>query len=83
MIAMKESIMKTSGRPFLTDGGLETTLIFHHGVDLPEFAAFHLLRNQAGRRMLADYLVPYLETASAHGAGFLYEAVFTRMAEEG
>jgi hypothetical protein len=24
----------------LTDGGLETTLLFHEGVELPHFAAF-------------------------------------------
>ena len=31
------------GGLFLTDGGIETTLIFHEGLDLPEFAAFDLL----------------------------------------
>ncbi len=40
----------------VTDGGLETDLIFHHGVDLPEFAAFPLLddrgRARAARRLL-------------------------------
>ena len=30
----------TADRPFLTDGGLETTLVFHQGLDLPDFAAF-------------------------------------------
>ena len=33
----------TTGRLFLTDGGLETTLVFHQGLDLPDFAAFPLL----------------------------------------
>ena len=33
---------------FLTDGGLETTLIFHDGIDLPDFAAFPLLEDEAG-----------------------------------
>ena len=28
------------GRPMVTDGGMETDLIFHHDVDLPHFAAF-------------------------------------------
>ena len=32
----------------LTDSGLETDLIFHHGVDLPAFAAFPLLDDPAG-----------------------------------
>ena len=39
-----------SERLFLTDGGLETSLVFLDGEDLPLFAAFTLLRNSAGRR---------------------------------
>jgi len=42
------------GNLFLTDGGIETTLIFHDGFDLPYFAAFRLLRDPEGR----DALVP-------------------------
>jgi hypothetical protein len=34
---------------FLTDGGIETSLIFFDGLDLPYFAAFHLLRDKTGR----------------------------------
>jgi homocysteine S-methyltransferase len=37
---------------FLTDGGLETTLIFHEGLELPHFAAFHLLKAPEGRAVL-------------------------------
>ena len=40
---------------FVTDGGLETTLIFHEGIDLPYFAAFDLLKDDAGRTLLTDY----------------------------
>ena len=35
-------------RRFVTDGGLETDLIFHHGVDLPDFAAFPLVEQPEG-----------------------------------
>jgi S-methylmethionine-dependent homocysteine/selenocysteine methylase len=45
----------------VTDGGLETTLVFHHGIDLPDFAAFPLLDTEAGRAALADYYQPYLD----------------------
>ena len=38
---------------FLTDGGIETTLIFHDGLELPHFAAFHLLRDAEGRERAA------------------------------
>ena len=37
---------------FLTDGGIETTLIFEDGFDLPDFAAFTLLGDPAGRDAL-------------------------------
>lgn len=59
--------------PFLTDGGLETTLMFHHGIDLPMFAAFVLLDDDEGRRLLADYYRPYMAVASARGTGFIAE----------
>ncbi len=39
-----------SDQYFVTDGGLETDLIFNHGVDLPDFAAFPLLDDAAGGR---------------------------------
>jgi hypothetical protein len=38
------------GRPMVTDGGMETDLIFHHGVDLPLFAAFPLIDSPGGGR---------------------------------
>ena len=47
------------GRPFLTDGGLETTLVFHDGIDLPCFAAFDLLKDEAGFSRLARYYDEY------------------------
>jgi homocysteine S-methyltransferase len=45
----------------VTDGGLETTLVFHDGIDLPDFAAFPLLDSESGRAALADYYQPYLD----------------------
>src|SRR3954451_21886138 len=63
----------TDERPFLTDGGLETTLIFHRGIELPCFAAFVLLRDEAGRQALRDYYVPYLGLARERGLGFVLD----------
>ena len=65
-------------RVFLTDGGLETALIFHRGADLPLFAAFPLLDDPDGRAMLRDYFRPFLATASERGAGFLVDTVTWR-----
>ena len=59
----------TSTRPFLTDGGLETTLVFLDGIDLPDFAAFPLLDTDDGRAALRRYYGPYLDLAEQHGVG--------------
>ena len=62
-----------NGNTFLTDGGLETSLIFHDGFDLPLFAAFTLLRDKDGRQALQDYLVRFCEIARSHGTGFILD----------
>jgi homocysteine S-methyltransferase len=54
----------------LTDGGLETTLVFHEGIELPHFAAFPLLDDPDGRAALRRYFEPFLTLAREHGAGF-------------
>jgi homocysteine S-methyltransferase len=58
----------------VTDGGLETDLIFHHGVDLPEFAAFPLVDDESGRALLTDYYDGYAAIARGAGAGLLLES---------
>lgn len=62
-------------RPFLTDGGLETTLVFHEKIDLPCFAAFQLLKTAAGEEMLRNYYRTYAGIAREHEAGFIFESV--------
>ncbi|HET9702365.1 MAG TPA: homocysteine S-methyltransferase family protein [Burkholderiales bacterium] len=63
---------------FLTDGGLETTLIYHDGIELPHFAAFTLLRDAAGRETLRRYFTRYVRMARAHGVGVVLESVTWR-----
>lgn len=58
---------------FVTDGGLETDLLFNHGFDLPEFAAFPLLEDRAGRAALDAYYDQYAAIARAAGQGLLLE----------
>jgi S-methylmethionine-dependent homocysteine/selenocysteine methylase len=48
---------------YLTDGGIETSLIFDQGLDLPCFAAFPLLETEQGTSALRAYFEPYLELA--------------------
>ena len=67
-----------AARPFLTDGGLETTLIFHRGLDLPCFAAFDLLKDDRGRDELRAYFAPYLALARERGVGFVLDTATWR-----
>jgi S-methylmethionine-dependent homocysteine/selenocysteine methylase len=62
------------GGLFLTDGGIETVLIFHEGIELPAFAAFTLLADEAGTAVLRRYYAPYVEEAASRGLGFIAES---------
>lgn len=61
----------SSAKPFISDGGMETDLIFHDGVDLPLFAAFVLINSADGRDLLQRYVNGYLDMAQAVGRGFV------------
>jgi S-methylmethionine-dependent homocysteine/selenocysteine methylase len=53
------SLRQLSGdRLFVTDGGLETELIFHDGLELPHFAAFYFMVNCAHPTHFAPALEP-------------------------
>jgi S-methylmethionine-dependent homocysteine/selenocysteine methylase len=69
----RDDLPQLSDRMFLTDGGLETTLIFDDGLDLPDFAAFHLLASPAGRDALTRYLESYAAIARRDGVGLVLE----------
>jgi S-methylmethionine-dependent homocysteine/selenocysteine methylase len=64
----------TDGGTFITDGGMETTLIFHGGLELPEFASFVLLDDPVGTEALLTYYEPYLEIARWRGVAILLDA---------
>ncbi|MBM3561850.1 MAG: homocysteine methyltransferase [Alphaproteobacteria bacterium] len=59
---------------FVSDGGLETTLIFHEGVDLPHFASFVLLDSEEGQARLRNYYERYLVIARRHGRGLILDS---------
>jgi homocysteine S-methyltransferase len=74
MSKYRNALPQLSGRTFLTDGGMETTLIFHEGVDLPYFASFDLLKNAEGTARTRAYYERYLDMAKRAGAGFVLES---------
>ncbi len=71
MPTYRSRLPQTDGGIFLTDGGLETTLIFRDGLTLPEFAAFDLLKTDAGTRTLQKYFTTYVEMAVRYGVGMI------------
>jgi S-methylmethionine-dependent homocysteine/selenocysteine methylase len=73
-VSYRSGLPQLGSELFLSDGGIETTLIFHHGLDLPAFAAFVLLRDEAGTDELRRYYAPYLELAREAGVGLVLES---------
>jgi len=70
----RDQLPQLDGRPFLTDGGIETVLIFEEGIELPAFAAFDLLKDEAGAEMLRRYYAPFVSEAASRGLGFVAES---------
>jgi len=68
----------TGDKWFLTDGGMETDLIFNHGIDLPLFASISLFREDDDPAVIAEYFAPYLETAKAEKRGIVLESATWR-----
>jgi homocysteine S-methyltransferase len=74
MSRYRDELPQRRGGIFLTDGGMETTLIFHEGIELPHFAAFVLLDSADGREQLQRYYASYLVVAREHGTGFVLDS---------
>lgn len=71
-------LSRMSGKLWLADGGLETTMLFHDGFDLPEFAVFPLLADERGRARMAAYFDSCMDTAEALGLGFILDTATWR-----
>jgi S-methylmethionine-dependent homocysteine/selenocysteine methylase len=78
MARYRSALPQLGGRLFLTDGGIETTLIFLEGLELPDFAAFHLLKTPEGTAALRKYYRTYAAIAQKHGAGLVLESATWR-----
>ena len=74
----REKLPQMSADVFLTDGGLETSLIYLDGLELPCFAAFDLLKNEAGRAALERYFRTHAGIARERGVGFVLESATWR-----
>ncbi len=74
MAKYRSNLPQLSGDIFLTDGGLETELIFHKGFELPYFASFVLLKNEKGIEALREYYLSYISIARNNKVGFILES---------
>ncbi len=70
----RNNLPQLSDNVFLTDGGFETTLVFHNGFDLPAFAAFTLLETEEGRQAMRNYFDRYIPLAIKNELGFVLES---------
>lgn len=82
MAKYRNNLPQLSGDLFLTDGGLETTLMFHDGYDLPEFAAFPLHDDEKGTDSLRKYYETYAAIARESGQGFILETATWRASSD-
>ena len=70
----RDDLPQLNGKTFLTDGGLETILIFHQEIDLPHFASFDILARPNGKEILRDYYHDYIRIAKKQKLGFVLES---------
>ena len=78
MARIRKGLPQLGGDFYLTDGGIETTLIFHEGLELPDFAAFDLLKRPAGAAALRKYFRTYAALAERFGSGLILESATWR-----
>ena len=74
----RDALPQLGGGLFLADGGIETSLIAHEGLELTDFAAFPLLGGAEGEAALRRYYRGYAEIARRHGVGLVLESATWR-----
>ena len=75
MAKYRSALPQLSGDIFLTDAGVETDLIFNHGIEIREFASHTLLPEAEGRKALGDYFRGFLSLAEENGCGYILDSV--------
>lgn len=70
------------GSLFLTDGGIETDLIFNKGAVLPEFASFVLHEDTSGESLMREYFGDYFRVGADAGLGLVLETATWRASRD-
>jgi S-methylmethionine-dependent homocysteine/selenocysteine methylase len=82
MAQYRSALPQLGGDLFLTDGGIETTMIFHDGLELPDFAAYALLSRTEGEAALQKYFRAYAGLARRFGVGLILESATWRASRD-
>lgn len=82
MARYRSNLPQLSDRFFMTDGGIETTLIFRDGLSLPHFAAFDLLKTAEGAAALKRYFSTYAALAKRLDVGCILESATWRASSD-
>lgn len=76
------TLPQLGGSLFVTDGGIETDLIFNRGADLREFASFLLHDDAAGESLMREYFVDYFDVVADTGIGLVLETATWRASRD-
>lgn len=74
MSKYRSALPQLSGDLYLADAGIETDLIFNHGVEIREFASHTLLPDPVSREIVAKYFRGFLSLAKNFDAGFILDS---------
>ena len=78
MTRFRNALPQLDGGLFLTDAGLETDLIFNHGIELRGFASHTVLPDPRAMAVVTRYFEGFLALADELGAGFILDTLTWR-----
>jgi homocysteine S-methyltransferase len=73
MQLQQRELPQLRGQMFVTDGGIETHMIFNEGEDLPDQSVYLMNMSERGRDKLREYYRAYIPIARKAGQGFLFD----------
>jgi S-methylmethionine-dependent homocysteine/selenocysteine methylase len=78
MAKYRNQLSQLANTFFIADGGMETTLIYKEGIELPDFAAFHVLKDEDGCKLMRSYYLTYINIARKYNVGLVLESATWR-----
>lgn len=82
MSRAKPTLPHQADRIFLTDGGIETWLMYKRGFDLPEFSSFHLLHDTNATAAIREYYRAFADIALQLETSFIFDSLTYRASRD-